>query len=90
MTLEYVSCNRRAASMLKQHTSQDPMDQAIYEHYRNANFLRELAENLEQISPDDHGPERVRLLHRLANEALEQGQLLEEKARRPILQPKEE
>ena len=41
-------------------------------HYENANFLRELAENLKNISPKAHKPERVELLQRLADEELEQ------------------
>ena len=41
-------------------------------HYENANFLRELAENLKNISPKIHKPERVELLQRLADGELEQ------------------
>ncbi len=42
-------------------------------HYENANFLRELAENLHRIWP--HGtPAKTELLQRLANEELAQAQ----------------
>ena len=42
-------------------------------HYENANFLRELAENLPRLLP--HGsPSQVELLQRLANEELAQGE----------------
>mgnify|MGYP004705256545 CR=1 FL=1 len=42
-------------------------------HYENANFLRELAENLPRIWPDG-SPAKTELLQRLANEELAQAQ----------------
>ncbi|RZS35389.1 plasmid stabilization protein [Corticibacter populi] len=50
------------------------MDMSPINHYQNASFLRELAERLSQISPQDHGPERVELLLRLANQELAHGE----------------
>lgn len=41
-------------------------------HYENANFLRELAKSLPNISAQQHKPERVQLLRRLADEELKQ------------------
>jgi hypothetical protein len=41
-------------------------------HYENAHFLRELAERLPSISLQQHKPEQVQLLQRLADEELEQ------------------
>lgn len=44
---------------------------SVTTHYENANFLRELAENLPRFLP--HGtPEHAELLQRLANEELAQ------------------
>lgn len=43
-------------------------------HYENANFLRELAENLPRINPKAHKPEQIELLQRLANEELAQAE----------------
>ncbi|MDO5103959.1 MAG: hypothetical protein Q4D91_13890 [Lautropia sp.] len=40
--------------------------------YENANFLRELAETLPNISAQQHKPEQVQLLQRLADEELAQ------------------
>ncbi|HBJ6433237.1 plasmid stabilization protein [Salmonella enterica subsp. enterica serovar Veneziana] len=42
-------------------------------HYENANFLRELAENLPRILPEG-GPDKAALLQRLANEELAQAE----------------
>ena len=39
-------------------------------HYQNANFLRELAEKLPRISPEDGCPEHMQLLQKLADEQL--------------------
>jgi hypothetical protein len=41
-------------------------------HYQNANFLRELAENLPSIRPQGHSQEQAELLQRLADEELAQ------------------
>ena len=46
-------------------------------HYENANFLRELAENLPRIHPKTHKPEQIELLQRLANEELAQAEHVE-------------
>ncbi|MEX0445542.1 plasmid stabilization protein [Xenorhabdus sp. SGI246] len=43
-------------------------------HYENANFLRELAENLPQIMPSTNAVRNAELLQRLANEELAQGE----------------
>lgn len=43
-------------------------------HYQNANFLRELAEKLPRISPEDGRPEHMRLLQKLADEQLAEAQ----------------
>ena len=42
-------------------------------HYENANFLRELAENLPRIIPAAHS-DKAALLQRLANEELAQAE----------------
>ncbi|MDH8238952.1 plasmid stabilization protein, partial [Klebsiella pneumoniae] len=42
-------------------------------HYENANFLRELAENLPRILPESD-PDKAALLQRLANEELAQAE----------------
>ncbi|PHM29073.1 plasmid stabilization protein [Xenorhabdus innexi] len=39
-------------------------------HYENANFLRELAENLPRIMPSANAAQNAELLQRLANEEL--------------------
>lgn len=43
-------------------------------HYENANFLRELAENLPQVRPQGHNTQQVALLQRLADDELAQAQ----------------
>ena len=43
-------------------------------HYENANFLRELAENLPRLLPQGHTSSQAALLQRLANAELEQAQ----------------
>lgn len=43
------------------------------DHYENANFLRELAENLPRIFPDGN-PAKTELLQRLANDELAQAE----------------
>jgi hypothetical protein len=42
-------------------------------HYANANFLRELAENLPRISPQST-PDQAELLQQLADEQLQQAE----------------
>ena len=41
-------------------------------HYENANFLRELAENLPRLLPQSHTPNQAALLQRLADAELRQ------------------
>jgi len=41
-------------------------------HFENANFLRELAENLPHMRPQGHSAAQVALLQRLADEELAQ------------------
>lgn len=43
-------------------------------HYENANFLRELSENLPRLRPQLHSQSQVELLERLADEELAQAQ----------------
>ncbi|WP_404298820.1 plasmid stabilization protein [Alicycliphilus denitrificans] len=43
-------------------------------HYENANFLRDLAENLPQVRPQGYSAAQVALLQRLADEELAQAQ----------------
>ena len=43
-------------------------------HYENANFLRELAESLPRIRPQDHNQGQAELLQRLADDELAQAQ----------------
>jgi len=43
-------------------------------HYENANFLRELAENLPILRPQGHNQSQTELLQRLADEELAQAQ----------------
>ncbi|WP_038196921.1 hypothetical protein [Xenorhabdus bovienii] len=52
-------------------------------HYENANFLRELAENLPQIMPNTNATRKAELLQRLANEELAQGEY-EERVRAKV------
>ncbi|MBD2799123.1 plasmid stabilization protein [Xenorhabdus sp. Flor] len=52
-------------------------------HYENANFLRELAENLPQIMPNDNVARNAELLQRLANEELAQAEY-EERVRAKV------
>jgi hypothetical protein len=56
----------------------------IATHYENANFLRELAENLPRISPKNHTPEQVELLQRLADAELAEAEHVEW-ARRKVI-----
>lgn len=49
------------------------MSTAAFNHYENANFLRELAENLPRIFPGDN-KNKTELLQRLANEELAQAE----------------
>ncbi|MBC8954916.1 plasmid stabilization protein [Xenorhabdus sp. PB62.4] len=52
-------------------------------HYENANFLRELAENLPQIMPGNNAVRNAELLQRLANEELAQAEY-EERVRAKV------
>ena len=46
-------------------------------HLENANFLRELAENLAQTNPQASTPERIELLQRLADAELAEAEQVE-------------
>ncbi|WP_340614515.1 plasmid stabilization protein [Xenorhabdus thailandensis] len=52
-------------------------------HYENANFLRELAENLPQIMPGTDAVRNAEFLQRLANEELAQAEY-EERVRTKV------
>ena len=46
-------------------------------HYENANFLRELAENLPPKIATNCKPEQIEFLHRLANDEIAEAEHIE-------------